>query len=314
VISGLAYLVFAWADSLWLLFASRIAQGVGGGTVAAVFAYIADAVKAEDRAERIGWLTAATSGAALIGPAIGSIAGSVSPALPGVVAAALCGVAWLLCRVMLKSGGGVQVKEEERASLWSSLLGVLRAPWIPAHRLIWIYTLGMFGNTALTAVAALALDLRFGVGLEDIWIFFAALAGGALVVRLTLLGATVRSLGEATTLRLGAVFLTLGLALFPLVPSLAWVLATVVLMAFGTSFLFPCTTALITRAKDDGGSPGQLLGVQQAYGGASRIAGPILAGLAFERAGVGAPFYLGAAVLGIAVLASLSVRQPTSST
>ncbi len=311
VISGFAYLVFAWADSLWLLFASRIAQGIGGGTVAAVFAYIADAVQPEDRAERIGWLTAATSGAALIGPAIGSIAGSVSPALPGLVAAVLCGVALMLCRVMLKNSGAVETNEEP-SSLVDALLGVAKAPWAPAHRLIWIYTLGMFGNTALTAVAALALDLRFGVGLEDIWIFFAALAGGALVVRLTLLGVTVRSLGEAKTLRLGAVFLTLGLALFPLVPSLPWVLATVVLMALGTSFLFPCTTALITRAKDDGGSSGQLLGVQQAYGGASRIAGPILAGLAFERAGAGAPFYMGAAVLALAVLASFSVRQPAA--
>ncbi|MEM9405662.1 MAG: MFS transporter [Acidobacteriota bacterium] len=309
LLSAVAYLLFSYAGSLWMLFVSRFAQGLGGGTVSAIFAYIADAVRGEDRAERIGWVTAATSAAALLGPALGSVAGSVSPALPGLIAAGLCLVAWVLCRSMLEGGARKEsLQSEERPPLLGALWGVVTAPGRQAHLLIWVYALGMFGNTALTAVAALALDRRFGVGVDDIWIFFAALAGGALVVRLLILGRTVRRLGEAAVLRLGAVCLALGLALFPFVPVLAGVLATVVLMAFGTSFLFPCTTALITRAGEKGA--GQLLGVQQAYGGSARILGPLLAGWALERSGLAAPFLLGAAVLAVAALAALGVRQP----
>ncbi|MEM6702557.1 MAG: MFS transporter [Acidobacteriota bacterium] len=309
LLSAVAYLLFSYAGSLWMLFVSRFAQGLGGGTVSAIFAYIADAVRGEDRAERIGWVTAATSAAALLGPALGSVAGSVSPALPGLIAAGLCLVAWVLCRSMLEGGARKEsLQSEERPPLLGALWGVVTAPGRQAHLLIWVYALGMFGNTALTAVAALALDRRFGVGVDDIWIFFAALAGGALVVRLLILGRTVRRLGEAAVLRLGAVCLALGLALFPFVPELVGVLATVVLMAFGTSFLFPCTTALITRAGEKGA--GQLLGVQQAYGGSARILGPLLAGWALERSGLAAPFLLGAAVLAVAALAALGVRQP----
>src|SRR5918992_1515464 len=59
--SAIAYVVFAYASSLWLLFVSRIVQGAGGGTVSVIQAYVADSVAAEDRAKGLGWLSAATN-------------------------------------------------------------------------------------------------------------------------------------------------------------------------------------------------------------------------------------------------------------
>ncbi len=49
--SAIAYVVFAFADSLWLLFLSRIVQGAGGGTVSVIQAYVTDATKPEERAK-----------------------------------------------------------------------------------------------------------------------------------------------------------------------------------------------------------------------------------------------------------------------
>ena len=40
--SAVAYLIFGFADSLFLLFLSRIVQGAGGGTVGVIQAYVAD--------------------------------------------------------------------------------------------------------------------------------------------------------------------------------------------------------------------------------------------------------------------------------
>src|SRR5690606_32257137 len=48
--SAVSYLIFGLADSLWLLFASRIAAGAAGGTVTLAQAYVADATTAEERA------------------------------------------------------------------------------------------------------------------------------------------------------------------------------------------------------------------------------------------------------------------------
>src|SRR5918912_741358 len=53
--STLAYVVFAYATSIPLLFLSRIVQGAGGGTVGVIQAYVADALEPEERARGLGW-------------------------------------------------------------------------------------------------------------------------------------------------------------------------------------------------------------------------------------------------------------------
>src|SRR4029077_7224483 len=59
--SAFAYLIFGFANTLWLLFASRIVQGLGGGTTGVAQAYVADTMAPTERAKALGWLSAATS-------------------------------------------------------------------------------------------------------------------------------------------------------------------------------------------------------------------------------------------------------------
>src|SRR5205809_4724394 len=83
--SAIAYLVFAFAGSIWLLLLSRVVQGAGGGTVGVIQAYVADSVEQKNRAKALGWLSAATNVGVAIGPVIGSVAllkfGSRGPGL-----------------------------------------------------------------------------------------------------------------------------------------------------------------------------------------------------------------------------------------
>ena len=53
--SAMAYVVFGFADSVWLLFASRVVQGAGGGTTGVAQAYVADTMEPNDRARALGW-------------------------------------------------------------------------------------------------------------------------------------------------------------------------------------------------------------------------------------------------------------------
>src|SRR5256886_7295122 len=88
--SAIAYVVFAFANALWLLFLSRLVQGAGGGTVSVIQAYVADALKPADRAKGLGWLSAATNAGVAIGPALGPFASHWGRSGPGLAAAALC--------------------------------------------------------------------------------------------------------------------------------------------------------------------------------------------------------------------------------
>ncbi|MBA3894618.1 MAG: MFS transporter, partial [Gemmatimonadales bacterium] len=88
--SALAYVVFGFAESLWLLFVSRLVQGAGGGTTGVAQAYVADTMAPRERARALGWLSAATSAGVAFGPVIGSFAAHLGRAAPGLVAATLC--------------------------------------------------------------------------------------------------------------------------------------------------------------------------------------------------------------------------------
>jgi MFS family permease len=72
LVSSAAYVVFAFTDTLPLLLISRFVQGVGGGTVGVLQAYVADSMHESDRAKSLGWLSAATSLGVVVGPAFGS--------------------------------------------------------------------------------------------------------------------------------------------------------------------------------------------------------------------------------------------------
>ena len=71
--AAIAYVIFGFANSIWLLFASRLVQGAGGGTTGVVQAYVSDATDPGQRVRGLGWLSASTNLGVMIGPAIGSL-------------------------------------------------------------------------------------------------------------------------------------------------------------------------------------------------------------------------------------------------
>src|SRR3954463_4618382 len=73
LLTSCAYVIFGFAGSVPVLLLSRLVQGLGGGTIGVVQAYVADASAPEQRTKSLGWLSAVTSLGAVAGPAFGSL-------------------------------------------------------------------------------------------------------------------------------------------------------------------------------------------------------------------------------------------------
>lgn len=304
--SALAYVLFGMADALWLLFASRLVQGAGGGINGVVQAYVADAVEPEERAKALGWLTAATSAGVMIGPAMGSLATNISREAPGFLAAALCILnvlfAWHWLPEPPRDSAAAGPDAPPRRSLRNAFLDVVRHPRSPVPSLIWIYAFGMMAFMAMNGVLALYLKDAFGVTEKNIGFFFAYVGAISLVMRAVMLGPAVRRFGEVGVTRLGALSLVVGLSCIPLVKHLAGLAVVVLFVPVGTALLFPATTALVSR-RSPRGEIGQVLGVQQSFGAIARMVGPLWAGFVFQEVGHGHPFWLAAVLmLGVSLL------------
>ncbi len=308
VVSAAGYLLFGVAQSLELLLAARLVHGIGGGTVPVVFAYIADSVSGERRAEGIGWVTAVTSSAAMIGPAVGSLAGRFHPVGPGAAAAAFSLAAAVFARFWLPESRSRREEPDAKGARYSILAAVRQVvgrPLRPLHLLIWIYAAGQTGMAGMTAIIGLYLGRRFGVDEANIGWFFFYLGGLSIVFRVLVLGRAVRRYGELRVLRAGAVSFGVGLAAIPFAAGVWTLGAAVFLVPLGTSLLFPCTTSRISKHAPGSDVVGQVFGVQQAFGNAARIAAPLLAAWLFQRLSPEAPFLaIGATLLAAAALST----------
>ncbi len=300
--SAVAFVIFAFADAVWLLLVCRLVQGVGGGTMSVVSAYVSDSVGPEERARGLGWLTACTSAGVMIGPAIGSLAISagLGAESPGLIAAVLCVLnilfAWRWLPESISEHAADDREPRQRRSIRHQIGTVLAHPAVPAHSLIWIYSAGMLAFFAMNGVMALFLAARFGIHEGNIGWFYVIVGLVSVVMRAVVLGALVQRFGEVRVLRTGARVLAGGMRLVPLATSPLKFLGVMILVPAGTALLFPSTTSLISRYADPR-EVGQTLGVQQAFGGMSRLLGPVLAGAVFQHVGQGTPFTMGGALV-----------------
>ncbi len=302
-VSAGSFVLFAYATNIWFLVVSRLIQGVGSGTTGVAQAYVSDAVSPKDRAKALGWLSAATSAGVMLGPALGSLAARLGPAAPGLCAAALC-VLNVLCAWRFLPESHSHRHGHEREPIRRTMTTVLRDPLAPASLMILVYAIGMMAFMAMNGILALFLERRFGVDEHSIGWFYIYVGGISLVMRAVLLGPVIARFGEVRAQRLGGLALALGMAAIPLpttIPGLAFAIAFV---PIGTALLFPATTSLVTRWAP-AGQTGQLLGVQQAFGGICRMVGPMWSGAAFQYLSIAAPFWIAAALMLLVALAAM---------
>lgn len=322
--SAIAYIVFGFAHAVWLLFASRFVQGLGGGTTGVVQAYVADTMLPRERAKALGWLSAATSAGVIIGPAIGSFMHRFGEAAPGLFASALVLInvafAWKwLPESRWAQAGVTRTSTEERAARRSVTMReavqnivqpavrVLSDPTRPVSLLIWIYALAMLAFNALPPVFSLYLHDRFGITADQIGYFFMVFGAVGVLMRTAPVGWFNAKLGEVRTMQLGTVLLLAGFVLVPLAPSLPLFIAAQILIPLGTALLFPANSALVShRAHHD--EIGLTMGVQQTYRGVAAIVGPVYAGGAYETLGQHVPFYISAAIIGFVLYLTLRIR------
>jgi MFS family permease len=248
VIAGLAVIavstfVFATADSIWLLDASRFAQGIGSSLAwTAGLTWLVSETPAARRGQTIGSAMAAAIVGALFGPVLGGIAAVIgqTPAFGGAGLAAIGLAAW-----------AIATPEPPRAE--PQPLGLLFSAL--RHRVI---ALGVW-LVALPALAFGTLGVLVPLRLEDLG--FAAVAIGAVWLTAAALEAIVNPLVGRASDRVGRlppmrISVLAGAAITVLLPwpGSAYVLAAVVILAsiaFG-SFWTPAMALLSDEAEREG--------------------------------------------------------------
>jgi len=215
---GVDYVVMALAPNLIVLFVGRLISGITSASISTGYAYVADVTTPQMRAARFGMMGVAFGLGFVLGPALGGLAGAISPRLPF----------WIAAILSLANGAyGLLVLPESlplarRAPfVWRKAnplgaLALLRAqPQLTS--LATVNLLDYLAHASLPSMSVLYMQYRYGFDERAVGLTLAAVGLCAMVVQGGLIGRAVKRFGERTTLIIGlafgmAGFATMGLA------------------------------------------------------------------------------------------------------
>ncbi len=277
-----ALVLLASAQSLWLVFAARMIDGLTAGNLSVASAYAVDNSTPATRKQAIGIVAAAIGVGVMVGPALSALLVRISITAPIWAAAVLSGCSILSTLILLPRNTVANVATKPPAA---RLAQTLQMPGTLAV----LTALGAFSLAFSMYISQFALFMSarfewnghpFGPG--EVGLLFTLAGAINIFVQLFAMKRISRIVPEnglaVSSLGLVAAGYA-GLALSASVPALV---AAVVIASLGTALARPTLTAALTLTAAPG-QQGALMGLNTSTMALANVAGPLLAGLLIGR-------------------------------
>lgn len=307
--AGIDYLLLAFAPNLAWLFIGRVIAGLTSANITAVTAYIADISTPEKRAQNFGMVGMAFGLGFIAGPLLGGLLGDIGLRLPFLVVAGITLLNALYGFFVLPESLNAENRREfswKRANPIGSLAGLGRYPIVLG--LAAVTVLSGLAQNALHSVWVLYTGHRFGWDVGDVGLSLAVVGLSAALVQGGLTGRIVPKIGEQRAIIYGLGLSGVANLLYGLANQ-GWMMYLIPFLGALGFIAGPSTQALISKSvkpNEQGSTQGAITSILSLTG----VVGPILATSVFSYfigqhapfALPGAPFFLGALFLALAML------------
>jgi DHA1 family tetracycline resistance protein-like MFS transporter len=302
----IGFLILAYANQLWVVFLSRIIDGLTAGNLSLAQAYIADVTTPENRAKSFGVIGIAFGIGFLVGPGISGFLSQYGYSYPILAAAFLSAssvvcTATLLPKVEPHTSDGADGPGGRRLSVldWNAYAEYFARPELGP--LLWQFFFFAFFFSMSVSGFALFAQRRYmwhghPVGAKEVGYIFAYVGFLGIITQGGLIGRLVKWLGERTLVWTGFGVASVASAWMALTFTIPQLLLNSTFGSYGTGVLRPALTSLITQ-KAGKREQGVVLGLTQSLTSVSAIVAPVIAGSLIDRG------YLNAWALSVAAVA-----------
>lgn len=297
------FLMLGLAQSLWVIFLSRVLNGFLGGNVALAQAYITDVTDEKNRAKSLGLLGAAFGIGFVVGPALGGFLSRWGYGVPALAASALSLVnfIWILAALPESLSGerkAALAMKPRPAVTARALLEALRRPLVgPLLHTVFFFWLafGVFQST----FALYALQ-RFGLAAQSTAYILTYVGVLLVIVQGILIGPLTRRFPERRLIVASVALMGPALLAWGFVGTIPLLLVVLVPMALAGGVFGPVLNSSLTKSvsRDEVGG---ILGLSSSLQSLTQVIAPVLGGFLLGQAG---PWALG--VLGAVILAWLT--------
>jgi DHA1 family tetracycline resistance protein-like MFS transporter len=281
--TGIGFLVLGFAQTLSMLFAGRILDGITGGNISTAQAYVADVTTKENRAMGMGLIGAAFGVGFIFGPAIGGILSHWGIQVPFLFAAGLCFANSLLLYFKLPETVTAQHPAQNRAARGRGLTQLFESLKQPRLGFVLtIYFLFVVSFSIMTTSFSLYTMFRFGYDARHTGYLFAYVGIIAVIIQGGLIGRLVKRFGELPLVIVGAFCFAISLFAVPFVGPAAGGLGALLVgggvFSMGNSLATPALTSLASKSAE-AEEQGTIMGVTQSVASLARAIGPFLAAI-----------------------------------
>jgi DHA1 family tetracycline resistance protein-like MFS transporter len=295
-----SFVMLAMADSLEMLFAARVVDGLSGGNISTARAYVADVTEPQDRSRAYGLIGAAFGLGFIFGPAISGALAHVSYTAPIWAAAGITLVAAItawrwLPETAHRSPAGTGLP-------FRHLAAMLARPGL--RRVLAIDFAYWFAFAVFQTTFALFAARRFGFDAPQAGYFLAGFAVLGAIVQGVLIRPAVARFGDKETFMAGVVCAAAGLVGAALTHSVMLFAASLLPLAVGIGFGHPTISSLVSRAAR-GGEQGRVQGAASALESLGRTIGPVWGSASLQRYGEAMPYVSAAGLLLLTLLLSV---------
>jgi MFS family permease len=310
----IGFLILAGANSLWMVFISRVIDGATAGNLSLAQAYISDVTEPSNRAKSFGIIGIAFGLGFLIGPGISGFLSRFGYHYPVLAAAALSAASIIATYFLLpeaKPAGQGNGPASRRLGVfeWGQYVEYFRRPHLAVllcQFFAWVLSFGMF-----TSGFPLFAERRFTwqgapFGPQQVGYLYAYAGFLGIFLQGPLLGRMVKKFGERALLTVGFLFAAAGYTGLGFTHTLGPLLFVTTIAALG-NLVRPTVTSLITQLAGRE-EQGVVLGLTQSLASVAQIIGPLIAGLLIEHGWL-ASWALLTAIVTVAGFV-LSVRKP----
>jgi MFS transporter, DHA1 family, tetracycline resistance protein len=311
--SAIGYFIFGIGGALWVLFLSRLIDGITGGNISTASAYIIDVSKPEERTKNFTLLGMAYGIGFILGPALGGVLGQGNLNAPVYLAGSIFLVSTALVYFLLPESLSVERRTRSRLSAndFNPFASVVQMLFKPGLGLILlIVAMFNFSFDGVNSVMGVFIKNKFTasplmLGLLFVFVGLAtAFVQGALIERL------VPRYGEKRMALVGLLGSVIGWPLIMLTPML-WMLFPVTFLQSGITGFIWATAGAMAAGLVQEHEQGQLAGVNVALAGLMSMIGPLWAGAVYDHVTPTAPFWMGSIILLLACLLLARVQFKT---
>lgn len=311
--SAIGYIILGVGGALWILFLSRLIDGVSGGNLSTASAYIADISTPEERPKNFALIGMAFGFGFILGPALGGVLSKISIDAPAYAAALLAGVSVIAIYFLLPESLAKEHREHSPIRLsdlnpMGAIGTIARKPGMGI--LLVVGCLFNLAFSGVNAVVTIYIVHKFMATPWQIGILLVTAGVTMAVMQALLVAKTVARFGNKRM----AIFSLVGQAIFTcltvFLPAF-WLLYPLnILNAAVRGFIWG-TLGTLSANLVQPREQGTLAGVNTALASLMSVFGPLGAGAIYDYVHPSSPFWIGTLVLVAAALLMLSVKQST---